>query len=69
MITLKELIELYDDWNGKTKINHVNENGDWEVLYEGDTWALSPTFAGLGNREVMAFGVAFSSTMLTVRVK
>jgi len=68
-VTLKELIELYDNWNGRTKINCVDENNNWQVLYEGDTWALSPFYNGLGDREVIAFGMTFNSTLLTVRIK
>lgn len=66
-MTVKELIELFDDWNENVKINYVNKDNDWEVLHEGPIHNFMPYCNGLGDREVLAFG--HQSYTLTIRIK
>ena len=64
-ITVNDLLELYDDWNNKVRINRY-ENGVWYVLAEGFISAIMSTEKELLQRAVMAFG--FNEGILTIRV-
>lgn len=65
-ITVNDLLELYDDWNNKVRINYY-ENGVWHILAEDSISVIMSKEKELIQREVMAFG--FYGGMLSIRVK
>lgn len=62
-MTFKEFMELYDNWNGITRVNDNSLN----MLVEGDTHRIYEENEDLHEKEVTAFG--FYDGILTVRVK
>lgn len=67
-MTLKNLLELYDNWNGIIKVNEV-VNDKWKVHYKGKTsdFVFKKRYKLLGNREVESFG--FYDNEFCVRIK
>ena len=62
-MNLKEFMELYDNWNGITRVNDNNLN----MIVEGNTCRIYEENENLYEKEVAAFG--FYDGILTVRVK
>ena len=54
-ITVNDLLELYDDWNNKVRINYVVD-GIWRILAEDFISVIMAKEKELIQREVMAFG-------------
>ena len=65
-ITVNDLLELYDDWNNKVRINYVVD-GIWRILAEDFISVIMAKEKELIQREVMAFG--FHDDIITIRVK
>lgn len=59
----KEFLELYDDWNGRTRVNDNN----LDMIAEYNTCKIAEERKDLHNMEVVAFG--FYDGVLTVRLK
>ncbi len=59
----KDFMELYDNWNGITRVN----DNDLNVIVVGNTCKIVDARVDLHNMEVVAFG--FYDGVLTVRVK
>jgi len=59
----KDFLNLYDNWNGITRVN----DNDLNVIVEGNTCKIAEERNDLHNMEVVAFG--FYEGVLTVRVK
>lgn len=59
----KKFMEMYDDWNGITKVNDNKLN----TIVEDKTNVIMDKRADLFEKEVVAFG--FYDRVMTVRVK
>ena len=66
IITVNDLLELYDDWNNKARINYVVD-GIWRILAEDFISVIMAKEKESIQREVMAFG--FHDGIITIRVK
>lgn len=62
-MNFKEFMELYDNWNGVTRVNDDNLN----MIVEGNTCRIYEENEDLHEKEVVAFG--FYDGILTVRVR
>ncbi len=62
-VSLKQLLEMYDDWNGITRINNDKLN----TIIEEKTYKIYNIRKDLLDKEVIAFG--FYDGEMTVRVK
>lgn len=62
-VSLKQLLEMYDDWNGITRIN----NDELNTIIEEKTYKIYHVRKDLLDKEVVAFG--FYDGVMTVRVK
>lgn len=62
-ISLKRLLEMYDDWNGRTRVN----DNELNVIVEDRTVNIYDNRKELLQKEVVAFG--FYDGELTVRIK
>lgn len=60
---LKDLLEMYDNWNGETRVNDDELN----TIVQMRTYRLYDTRKDLLSHEVVAFG--FYDDLFTVRVK
>lgn len=66
MITLKEFLELYDNWNG---ITHINDNTDETVRLEnGQTYWIAENSEYL-DKKVIAFGLYDNEMFIRVDYK
>ena len=65
-ITVNDLLELYDNWSNKVRINYVVD-GIWKILAEDSIIVIMAKEKELIQREVMAFG--FHDDIITIRVK
>lgn len=63
MISFKQFMDLYDNWNGITKVNDGNLN----TIIEDASWVIMNKRKDLYNKKVVAFG--FYDGVMTVRVK
>lgn len=63
IMSFKEFMNMYDNWNGVTKVNDNVLN----TIVEGNTYDILCHRSDLYNKEVVAFG--FYDGELTVRVK
>lgn len=59
----KEFMDMYDNWNGTTRVN----DNELNMIVEERTNILMDSREDLYNKEVVAFG--FYDNLLTVRVK
>lgn len=70
---LRDFLELYDDWNGTTKINDDNLEtiiigNTADIVYEDCTFSQNGySYSQLWNKKVVAFG--FYDNELCVRVR
>lgn len=62
-MTLKDLLEMYDNWNNETRVNDDELN----VIVQMPTYRLYDTRKDLLSCEVVAFG--FYDDLFTVRIK
>ena len=62
-MNFKTLLELYDNWNGKTRVNDDNLN----VIVEDKTVNIYDNRKDLFDREVVSFG--FYDNIFTLRIK
>jgi hypothetical protein len=62
-MNFKKFMEMYDNWNGITRVNDNKLN----VIIEEETYVIMDTRADLFNKNVVAFG--FYDGVMTVRVK
>lgn len=62
MIKFKQFIELYDNWNGRTRVNDDN----LETIVEDFTVSIADR-TDLFDKEVVAFG--FYDSVLTIRIR
>lgn len=62
-MSLKDFLEMYDNWNGNTQINGDN----LETIVEGNTCKIYDNRVDLHEKHVVAFG--FYDGVLTVRIK
>lgn len=61
-ITLKSLLELYDNWNGTTRVN----DDKLDIIVEDNTLSIYEKEKGLLDARVKAFG--FYDDVFTVRI-
>lgn len=59
----KDFLEMYDDWNGRTRVNDNN----LDLIVENNTCKIVEEREDLCNMKVVAFG--FYDGILTVRLK
>lgn len=62
-MSFKDIMELYDNWNGITRVNDNN----LKMIVEGNTCRIYEENENLHDKEVAAFG--FYDGILTVRIK
>lgn len=62
-MNFKEFMEMYDNWNGMTKVNDNNLN----TIIEDKTINIMESYHDFFTKEVIAFG--FYEDTLCVRVK
>jgi hypothetical protein len=62
-MTLKKLVEMYDDWNGITKVNDNN----LKCIVKDKTLIIIETRKDLLSREVVSFG--FYDNEFCIRIK
>ena len=62
-MNFKKFMEMYDNWNGITRVNDNKLN----LIIEEETHVIMDTRADLFNKNVVAFG--FYDGVVTVRVK
>ena len=63
VVSLKQLLEMYDNWNGITRIN----DNELNTIVEGRTVNIYDGRKDLLDKDVVAFG--FYGGVMTVRVK
>lgn len=62
-MNFKDFIEMYDNWNGVTRVN----DNDLDMIVEDRTNIIMDNRKDLYDKEVVAFG--FYDGLMTVRVK
>lgn len=62
-MNFKNFMEMYDNWNGVTRVN----DNDLNMIVEDRTNIIMDNRKNLYNKEVVAFG--FYDGLMTVRVK
>ena len=70
-MSVKIFLEMYDNWNGKTRINDDNLNliveGHTSLIYENPNNMMNYHGRNILEMEVVSFG--FYENVLTIRVK
>lgn len=62
-MSLNKLLDMYDNWNGITKVNDTNLN----TIVKTKTWQLYENYKDLCAKQVVSFG--FYDGEFCVRVK
>lgn len=62
-MNFKDFMEMYDNWNGVTRVN----DNDLNMIVEDRTNIIMDNRKNLYNKEVVSFG--FYDGLMTVRVK
>lgn len=62
-MNFKDFIEMYDNWNGVTRVN----DNDLNMIVEDRTNIIMDNRRDLYEKEVVAFG--FYDALMTIRVK